>query len=149
MKLTSKTTFAKHLSAARKDHGWTQSDLAKRTGLKTSAISHFETGARKNPSLKNLVKLCRALGISADSLLGLPPVDKDHLHMDDPWPTADVLDKLSDAASILLNDKCYDRDGWEAIQHCAILAAARAAEMRGSLRNPGEETKRVKAPRAI
>jgi len=48
--------------------GLSQADLAQRTGLKPAAISHYETGERE-PSMENLVKLCKGLGVSPDRLL--------------------------------------------------------------------------------
>lgn len=60
--------FQNRLKLSRERLGITQSELAWRTGLKTSAISHFERGARK-PSIDNLKKLIVALHISADWLL--------------------------------------------------------------------------------
>jgi transcriptional regulator with XRE-family HTH domain len=49
--------------------GLKQADLAERTGLKQSAISHFECG-RRLPSMKNLVRLADALECSADLFYG-------------------------------------------------------------------------------
>jgi transcriptional regulator with XRE-family HTH domain len=66
------------LRLARESRGWSQSDLAIRTGLQPSAISHFETGQRV-PSLGNLIRLSDCLALSLDSLCqrhfgdGVPP----------------------------------------------------------------------------
>lgn len=49
----------------------TQVEIAVATGLRVTAVSHFECG-RRAPSAANLKALCRALHISADYLLGLP-----------------------------------------------------------------------------
>lgn len=57
------------LSEARQQRGLTQTDLAARTGLQPSAISHFETGKR-SPSFDNLRRLADALNVSIDQLLG-------------------------------------------------------------------------------
>lgn len=46
-----------------------QADLAEKTGLNPSAVSHFETGQRA-PSFDNLRKLSDALGVTTDHLLG-------------------------------------------------------------------------------
>ena len=48
-----------------------QTDLAEKAGLSPSWISHFEAG-RRLPSLEVFRKICIALGVTADSLLGLP-----------------------------------------------------------------------------
>lgn len=47
-----------------------QTAFAGRLGLKQAIYSHYETG-RKNPSLDVLVLIARALGVTADYLLGL------------------------------------------------------------------------------
>lgn len=46
----------------------TQDEMALRTRLPITALSQWETGARI-PSIKNLCKLIRALGCTADYLL--------------------------------------------------------------------------------
>jgi transcriptional regulator with XRE-family HTH domain len=61
--------FPQRLRAARETRGLTQGELAERAGLQPSAISHFETGARK-PSFDNLRRLADALEATTDYLLG-------------------------------------------------------------------------------
>lgn len=62
--------FASLLRESREYAGMTQAELAEKTGLQPTAISHFETGSRR-PCINNLRKLCKALHCSADSLLQL------------------------------------------------------------------------------
>lgn len=61
--------FPARLRAAREKRDLSQEELANRTGLQASAISHFETGGRK-PSFDNLRRLAEALNVSTDYLLG-------------------------------------------------------------------------------
>lgn len=61
--------FPGMLRAAREDKRLSQTDLAERSGLQPSAISHFETGKRA-PSFENLKRLADALSVSVDFLLG-------------------------------------------------------------------------------
>lgn len=49
----------------------TQGDLHTLTTIHQTALSHFESG-RREPNLKNLVLLCKALKVSSDWILGLP-----------------------------------------------------------------------------
>ena len=63
--------FADKLKSIREMQRLSQADLAKKTGLQTSAISHFETGGRE-PSLSNFTALVRALKVPADMLLSDP-----------------------------------------------------------------------------
>ena len=64
-----KGNFPACLKMVREQEGLTQVELAAKTGLHPSAISHFESGHR-TPSLKNLVKLADALDVTTDCLLG-------------------------------------------------------------------------------
>lgn len=64
--------FAERLRHARETlRGLTQSQLAEKTGLPATSISHFENpeGTRK-PSFDNLRRLANALDVTTDYLLG-------------------------------------------------------------------------------
>jgi transcriptional regulator with XRE-family HTH domain len=61
--------FGSRLKTVRESRGLSQSDLAAKTGLQPSAISHFETNSR-SPSFDNLKRLADALNVSTDHLLG-------------------------------------------------------------------------------
>ena len=61
--------FCKRLRAARELCELNQGQLAHRSKLQASAVSHFETGARK-PSFDNLKRLADALNVTTDYLLG-------------------------------------------------------------------------------
>lgn len=62
-------TFKERLRGERERLKLSQAQLADRAGLQASAISHFETGARR-PSFRSLRKLAAALGATTDYLLG-------------------------------------------------------------------------------
>lgn len=61
--------FSERLRIARELKGFSQTDLAKRTDLQPSAISHFENN-RRSPSFDNLKRLADVLGVTVDYLLG-------------------------------------------------------------------------------
>ena len=61
--------FPVRLRKARDLRGLSQAELAQRSGLPASSISHFEAGSRK-PSFDNLRRLASALAVSTDFLLG-------------------------------------------------------------------------------
>lgn len=61
--------FPDRLRTAREYRGLNQAELAQRAGMQPSAISHFETGARK-PSFDNLRILADSLDVTTDYLLG-------------------------------------------------------------------------------
>ena len=64
-----KDVFTERLKAARQVRGLGQAELAAKSGLPTTSISHFESGNRK-PSFDNLRRLAKALDASTDYLLG-------------------------------------------------------------------------------
>lgn len=64
------TVFGRRLKKLRTDRGWTQEDLAGKSGVPAAMISHFETGRRGQASADNLVKLANALEATIDYLLG-------------------------------------------------------------------------------
>ena len=84
MEEPSRKLFAERLRDARERlRGLTQAQLAEKTGLPSTSISHFENpeGTRK-PSFDNLRRLSNALEVTTDYLLGR---SNDHVGM----PVAD------------------------------------------------------------
>jgi transcriptional regulator with XRE-family HTH domain len=86
----SRRVFAKRLRDARERlRGLTQAQLAEKTGLPSTSISHFENpkGTRK-PSIDSLRRLAIALDVTTDYLLGRSndhvgmPVAEDALNRD-------------------------------------------------------------------
>jgi transcriptional regulator with XRE-family HTH domain len=76
-KLPPENSFAARLSRIRKDRGFTQAELADKAGMIQALISDYELGKlRPHPDV--LVRLARALGASADEILGLAPIAKAH-----------------------------------------------------------------------
>jgi transcriptional regulator with XRE-family HTH domain len=104
--------FPDRLRAARDQRGLSQDDLANRAGLQSSAISHFETGARK-PSFHNLRRLADALDVTTDYLLGrVKEIDglagSDRLHRHYSRLTAEDRD-IADGLMELLAKKTHNR----------------------------------------
>jgi len=62
------TTFGDNVRGARRARGWTQEELAHRTGLTAVQISRIERG-RREIRLTTLIRLRNALEVSADELL--------------------------------------------------------------------------------
>lgn len=74
--------FRSRLRKSRELRGLSQAELAERTGLLQSAISHYETGTRR-PSFTNLRRIAEALEVTTDYLVGrtkhtghLPPSEE-------------------------------------------------------------------------
>lgn len=66
--MTPEEAFAANLRRLRSARGYSQEDLAERTGLHASEISRLERGARE-PRLGTIVKLARGLGVPAERLV--------------------------------------------------------------------------------
>jgi len=62
--------IARRLKELRKERNWTQQKLAEKAGLSFNAITKIEQGAAEHPTLKTLLKLADAFGISLDALVG-------------------------------------------------------------------------------
>lgn len=67
-----KKNIAKKIISLRKAVGWTQSELARRSGITSAAISQIEKGNRW-PSLEVIIKLRNALNVSILEFIEEPP----------------------------------------------------------------------------
>jgi transcriptional regulator with XRE-family HTH domain len=71
LKVQSEREVRQHLAAAlragRRRLGWTQQTLGEACDLPRTYVADLE-GARRNPSLRNLVRIANALGVSVASL---------------------------------------------------------------------------------
>ena len=61
--------LGKRIKALRKDQGWTQSDLAKRTSLSRGRLAQIETDPLAEVRGDSLVSLAKAFGYSTEQLL--------------------------------------------------------------------------------
>ena len=61
-------TLHELLALSRELSGTTLRDLEKRTGISNALLSQMETGAIKEPSFRNVVKVARALNVKLDRL---------------------------------------------------------------------------------
>jgi len=61
--------LANRLKTLRKNKGWSQRELAKRSRVPQSAI-HYIEGGNRNPRSDTLQKLAKTLGVTATELLG-------------------------------------------------------------------------------
>lgn len=58
------------LRTARETAHLTQREMSERLGVSRSAYTYYETG-HSLPDLNSFTEICRILGVSADSMLGL------------------------------------------------------------------------------
>jgi transcriptional regulator with XRE-family HTH domain len=66
-----KTSLAQRLRMARAYRGWSQTELAQRSGVHNMQISKLERGVIQETSTATLRALCQALGVSPGYILGL------------------------------------------------------------------------------
>lgn len=66
-----KLLFGQRLALLRKEKGWSQEQLALRSGLARSYLGGVERGQR-NIALENIVKLARTLEVSPSVLMDFP-----------------------------------------------------------------------------
>ena len=85
-KLNVSKIFTERLVAAREKCGFSQSELAEKSGIQQSTLSQYEGGLRR-PSIINLRRLSRALTVSVDYLVS---------NTEDPLPRSPANDKLVD-----------------------------------------------------
>lgn len=124
-KLETVTGFSRRLRAARELRALSQGDLARKSGLQSAAISHFETG-RRRPSHANLLRLADALDVSTDYLTGRVDTTINE------WKAASGYDDLLAAHSAALTERDALRAEVERLkQSVAERAAALAAENEG------------------
>jgi transcriptional regulator with XRE-family HTH domain len=83
--------ISSRLRAARDLRGWSQKELARRAGIPTKTIEHYEIALSK-PSLEMLRRLAGMLGVTTDYLLGV--VDAPHAGAGDALFRA--VDRLAD-----------------------------------------------------
>jgi transcriptional regulator with XRE-family HTH domain len=85
--------IGKRLAELRKEHGFTQAELAASMGIVQVLISDYETGKlRLHPEM--LIKFAHTFEVSADELLGLKPPKKAGPSNQRLWRRFRQLDKL-------------------------------------------------------
>jgi transcriptional regulator with XRE-family HTH domain len=61
--------IGERLQELRKERGWTQQELADRSGIKRGYIALLESNRRRSIGARNALKLAGAFGITVDELL--------------------------------------------------------------------------------
>jgi transcriptional regulator with XRE-family HTH domain len=87
------------LSEERKKLNWTQEDLAEKSGVSRAVIAKIENGTTKQPGIKNMIKIAKALDTRPGYLLfGEPNLSEDALNL------ATMMQSLSqETRSALIN----------------------------------------------
>ena|ERR671923_80727 len=94
--------FGERLRTARKHQGMSQQQLGALVGADAPWISNLEKGKQSGLAAKTVYRFCRALGVSADYLLGLT---------DAPTPPRRRRGKAHDADAAPARDEvAYARD---------------------------------------
>ena len=77
-------SLGRRLRQERKDKGMTAEEMASQCDTSASFISLVENG-KKIPRLTTFIKMCNALGVSADHLLADSLDEPDHMKPNDLW----------------------------------------------------------------
>jgi transcriptional regulator with XRE-family HTH domain len=64
------TEFSERLKQTRESVGWSKTKLAQHIGVSLSTYANWEYGIAE-PDIETIKAICRALGVSADTLLNL------------------------------------------------------------------------------
>lgn len=67
--MKNKIDFGKRLREYREHYGFTQEYVAQRAGMRANSISVYETGAKSDPKLSTVIRICDALGCTVGELL--------------------------------------------------------------------------------
>lgn len=97
------------ITELRKRLGWTQEELAENADLTPQFVSYAESGKRAMRP-ENLLKLSRALNVSADYLLTGDIVDKDLLILSDKLRNLEpaqirIIENIVDQCNCLFSEK--------------------------------------------
>lgn len=103
------------IKAGRIALGLEQADLARRVGTTATQVSRWENG-RQEPTASSCVAIARALGMSADELLGLVPIGLDlsgtwHAAWDTTRDRMPVIDRHTLTAHMRGVDFSFSADG--------------------------------------
>lgn len=99
---TTLSTFSKNLKYYRKKKGFSQYDLADKSGISQRMIGHYETHATR-PSLSKIEILAKALGIKTSDLINDPENPYEEININDFDMRS--LKKLKDILSLPQNDR--------------------------------------------
>jgi transcriptional regulator with XRE-family HTH domain len=68
-------SLGRNVARLREAQGWSQSELARRSGVSQAFISSLEGGRRTKASTDTALALARALGVTVDELLREEPAE--------------------------------------------------------------------------
>lgn len=69
--MTENTDVWSVIRDARDARGWTNQHLSEECGVPESSVQKIITGKTQNPSFDSIASMCRALGLSLDSICGI------------------------------------------------------------------------------
>lgn len=99
--------IGRNIRAARRAKGWTQAQLAEAVGCTTPNMTNVEN-AKTKLSLKMLISIVEALGISADEIIGTPVNTKTDDPMSPESQLKEIWSKLSYSDARLCQQACVD-----------------------------------------
>ena len=70
-------TIGERIRKRRQELGWSQRELAQRVNTRQATIADLERGAQKETSTALMRRLAKAMGVTADWLIGMYDEDED------------------------------------------------------------------------
>lgn len=101
--------FAENLIKMRKQRGWTQIDLSIKANINPKTLSSYENG-RTEPSLGEVVKLCKVFDCSISALTGTKERELGDISLEDimfklPSLSKDELLRIKEHIKMLINQR--------------------------------------------
>lgn len=101
--------FAENLTKMRKQRGWTQIDLSIKANINPKTLSSYENG-RTEPSLGEVVKLCKVFDCSISALTGTKERELGDISLEDimfklPSLSKDELLRIKEHIKMLINQR--------------------------------------------
>ncbi len=92
------SVIGERIRKVREELGMTRNQLAEKAGISTSMLYYYEK-EQKNPSAEVLARICEALDISADYILGLideeKPLSFIRLELTKPEEHEDIIEEIA------------------------------------------------------
>jgi len=95
--------FGSRLAAVRTAHGMSQAEFAERVGLSREMVAYYERRA-KNPTADFVQKAAEVLGVSADELLGVQPIQQDR---NKPGPASKLDQRVEKVKELPRSEQLY------------------------------------------
>lgn len=106
-------TIGKTIRRLREERGWSQGQVHIKTGIPETQISRIERDVHKDISAKNVARLAKAFGVTADYLLREAEWLDSHRPVNDPTPPEQqLIDTIRSVPSKNIRDSLLEQLTW-------------------------------------